>query len=178
MRLLFFASLAVTAPVAAQAPNALTAEDYARAESTLGTKLNVLVFLATIRPTWLDGNRFWYRNTTLNEFKFVLVDPAKKTRIVSAIPPADTTPAARTVGLSPDGNKSDRPVVLWSPDSRRIATFQHDARGTIYLVNTAVGQPTLEAWKYPLPGDSVIFRTGRVIIDLATGAIGSATSPT
>ncbi|HUG40180.1 MAG TPA: DPP IV N-terminal domain-containing protein, partial [Longimicrobiales bacterium] len=64
--------------------------------------------------------------------------------------------------------KSDRPVLLWSPDSRRIATFQHDARGVgdMYLVSTGVGHPTLEAWKYPLPEDSVIFRIHRVVIDL------------
>jgi dipeptidyl aminopeptidase/acylaminoacyl peptidase len=64
--------------------------------------------------------------------------------------------------------KSDSPVLLWSPDSRKIATFQHDARGVgeMFLVSTAVGHPTLEAWKYPLPEDSVIFRIHRVIIDL------------
>ncbi len=67
--------------------------------------------------------------------------------------------------------KSDRPVVVWSPDSRRIATFQHDARGTgsMYLVSTAVGHPTLESWKYPMPGDSLIFRIERVVIDLGDG---------
>jgi dipeptidyl aminopeptidase/acylaminoacyl peptidase len=61
---------------------------------------------------------------------------------------------------------SDQPVLTWSPDSRQIATFQHDARGTsdMYLVSTNVGEPRLEAWKYPLPGDSVIFRIHRVII--------------
>ncbi|HEY7770074.1 S9 family peptidase, partial [Longimicrobium sp.] len=60
----------------------------------------------------------------------------------------------------------DDPVLTWSPDSRQIATFQHDARGTsdMYLVSTNVGEPRLEAWKYPLPGDSVIFRIHRVII--------------
>ena len=54
--------------------------------------------------------------------------------------------------------KSDRPVLLWSPDSRKLTTFQHDARGVgeMYLVTTAVGHPELEAWKYPLPEDSVI----------------------
>jgi dipeptidyl aminopeptidase/acylaminoacyl peptidase len=59
--------------------------------------------------------------------------------------------------------------VTWSPDSRKIATFQHDGRGVpeMYLVSTNVGSPRLEAWKYPLPGDSVIFRIHRVIIDLA-----------
>lgn len=64
--------------------------------------------------------------------------------------------------------RSDRPVLRWSPDSRKIATFQHDARGVgdMFLVSTNVGQPELEAWKYPLPGDSVIFRIERVIIDL------------
>src|SRR6266516_1126034 len=64
--------------------------------------------------------------------------------------------------------KSDEPVVTWSPDSRKIATFQHDGRGVsrMYLVRTQVGAPELEAWRYPLPGDSVIFRIQRVVIDL------------
>ncbi len=61
-----------------------------------------------------------------------------------------------------------RPVVLWSPDSRSIATFQHDARGTkdMVLVSTNVGHPTLHQWKYPLPGDSLIFRIERVVVHL------------
>ena len=64
--------------------------------------------------------------------------------------------------------KSDRPVLLWSPDSKKIATFQHDARGVgeMYLVSTGVGHPRLEAWKYPLPEDTVVFRIHRVIVDL------------
>ena len=63
--------------------------------------------------------------------------------------------------------RSDRPVLVWSPDSRKIATFQHDARGVgnMYLVSTNVGHPELEAWRYPLPEDSVIFRISRVVID-------------
>lgn len=67
--------------------------------------------------------------------------------------------------------KSDRPVLEWSPDSRKIATFQHDGRGVgfMYLVNTQVGHPELEAWQYPLPGDSVIFRIQRVILDVESG---------
>lgn len=62
--------------------------------------------------------------------------------------------------------RSDRPVLLWSPDSRKIATFQHDARGVgeMYLVTTNVGHPRLDAWKYPLPEDTVIFRIHRVVI--------------
>lgn len=64
--------------------------------------------------------------------------------------------------------KSKLPVLLWSPDSRRIATFQQDARrvGEMYLVSTNVGHPKLEAWKYDLPGDKYIFQLHRVIIQL------------
>jgi dipeptidyl-peptidase-4 len=64
--------------------------------------------------------------------------------------------------------KNDNPVLTWSPDSKKIATFQHDGRGTseMHLVRTNVGAPVLESWKYPLPGDSVIFRISRVIIDV------------
>jgi dipeptidyl-peptidase 4 len=64
--------------------------------------------------------------------------------------------------------RSNRPILLWSPDSKKIATFQHDARGVgmMYMVTTNVGHPKLEAWKYPLPEDSVIFRVERVVIHL------------
>ena len=50
-------------------------------------------------------------------------------------------------------------MLKWSPDSTKIATFQHDGLGVgeMYLVSTEVGHPRLEAWKYPLPGDAKIF---------------------
>jgi hypothetical protein len=62
--------------------------------------------------------------------------------------------------------RSSRPVLLWSPDSKKIATFQHDGRGVgeMYLVSTNVGHPQLDTWKYPHPEDSVIFRVHRVVI--------------
>jgi len=66
--------------------------------------------------------------------------------------------------------RRNSPVLLWSPDSRKIATFQHDARGVgeMHLVSTDVGHSTLTTWRYPLPGDSVIFRIHRVVIDVET----------
>ncbi|HEY4131743.1 MAG TPA: prolyl oligopeptidase family serine peptidase, partial [Gemmatimonadaceae bacterium] len=39
--------------------------------------------------------------------------------------------------------------------------------GDMYLVSTKVGHPDLRAWKYPLPGDSVVSMIHRVIIDLS-----------
>lgn len=65
-------------------------------------------------------------------------------------------------------SRSNRPIVLWSPDSKKIATYQQDQRGVgeMYLVDTRVGHPHLEAWKYPLPGDKVVTTIQRVVINL------------
>ncbi len=82
-----------------------------------------------------------------------------------------TTDGATDYGYATNNagwTKSDRPVLLWSPDSTKIATFQHDGRrvGEMYLVNTRVGHPQLQAWKYPLPGDEHIFTIERVVVDV------------
>jgi len=69
--------------------------------------------------------------------------------------------------------RSDRPIVRWSPDSKKIATFQQDQRGVgeMYLVDTTVGHPALQAWKYPLPGDATITMIQRVIVDVDKGSV-------
>lgn len=63
---------------------------------------------------------------------------------------------------------SDKPIVLWSPDSKKIATFQQDQRhvNSMFLVKTKVGSPELEEWKYPLPGDSAVIKIHRLIIEV------------
>ena len=263
----------------AAAPRALTAADYAQAEKFMSANVVTLVFCSGVRPTWLAGDRFWYRNAlAADASEFILVDPAKGTRgpafdqagVAAALSKAagktydaahlpfqafeyaaDGTsitfqadgkrwsynfknkscvpaaggieaaaggrrggagagrPGAAPEALSPDGKlavfirndnlwlrevatgaekplttdgvkdfgyatdnagwtRSDRPVVLWSPDSKKIATFQQDQRGVgeMYLVETRVGHPTLQAWKYPLPGDEVVTTIQRVVIHL------------
>ena len=82
-----------------------------------------------------------------------------------------TTDGAPNFGYATDNAgwvHSDRPILLWSPDSKKIATQQQDDRhvGDMYLVETHVGHPVLQAWKYPLPGDSVVSMVQRVIIDV------------
>ena len=69
----------------------------------------------------------------------------------------------------------ENPILTWSPDGKRLASFQHDGRGVreMTLVGTNVGAPRVETWKYPFPGDSVIFRISRVVIDLP-GTAGAA----
>jgi dipeptidyl aminopeptidase/acylaminoacyl peptidase len=261
----------------AQQGNSLTAKDYEHAESMLSYNTAPFVDHDAVRPNWLPGDKFWYRVLTARGSEFILVDPAKKTRLpafdqqklaaslstatgkhydADMLPfeffsflPGDrsilfgaddkqwkcdlktyqctednqdkmTAPegALARRGLrgnrghdiiSPDGTKaafikdynlwvrdvktkkeaqlttdgvkdfgyatdnagwksSDNPILLWSPDSKKIATFQQDERNVsdMYLVTTNVGKPTLKAWKYPLPGDKTIITIQRVIIDV------------
>jgi len=82
-----------------------------------------------------------------------------------------TTDGVKDFGYATDNagwTKSDRAILVWSPDSKKIATFQQDQRnvGEMYLVDTKVGHPTLQAWKYPLPGDKIVAMIHRVVIDV------------
>lgn len=83
-----------------------------------------------------------------------------------------TTDGVKDYGYATDNAgwvHSDRAILLWSPDSKKIATFQQDQRktGEMYLVRYKVGHPELLQWKYPLPGDSAITMIERVVIDLS-----------
>jgi len=282
MRLKSCLFLAALAGLPAAAQTRFTAADYARSEKFMTYNTTPLVYNSGVRPSWLSGDRFYYRNTTAQGSEFILVDPAKGTRqpafdhvkLAAALATAagggvnasrlpfleiDVTPdglsvsfnyngrhykcdtqgskcaddgvatastggggrggrggrgggaggGGRNESLSPDkkraafirdnnlwvrdvaANKetqlttdgvkdfgyatdnagwasSDRPIVLWSPDSRKIATYQQDQRGVgeMYLVETKVGHPTLRSWKYPLPGDHTVTMIQRVIIDV------------
>ncbi|HQW83924.1 MAG TPA: DPP IV N-terminal domain-containing protein, partial [Ferruginibacter sp.] len=91
------------------------------------------------------------------------VDTKKETQL--------TTDGVKDYGYATDNagwTHSERPILLWSPDSKKIATFQQDQRHVkdMYLVTTNIGAPTLESWKYPLPGDKEIVKIERVIIDV------------
>jgi len=269
----------VTSLISSETRPSLTAADYARAEKFMSYNVTPLVLRSAVRPNWLTGDRFWYRNALEKDGReFILVDPQKRRRgpafdhtgVAAALSAAtgkkydashlpfasfDFSPdgkkilfdaggkrwscdlkgkslkiieggeRAPAVGLRPEGRRfgpgarlevtspdgksavfirdhnlwirdlktkaekqltadgvkdygyatdnagwtrSDRPVVAWSPDSRKIATFRQDQRqvGEMYLVDTRVGHPTLQAWKYPLPGDKVVAMIERVVIHL------------
>ena len=264
-------AVALAATPALFAQRTLATTDYDRAAKMLSFNVDPLVVGERVFADWLPGDRFYYRNTTLQGSEWLLVDPARKSRRplfdaaamaqaleragagtfkASDIPAeraelssdgktvvlsigrknwkcdvaghgcaADTSPerpAPSRFGrggppevASPDGKRiafirdwnlwvrdaasgqetqlttdgtenfgyatdnagwahSDRPILLWSPDSKKIATQQQDERhvGDMYLVESRVGHPILHAWKYPLPGDSVVAMIHRVIIDV------------
>ena len=84
-----------------------------------------------------------------------------------------TTDGQKDYGYATDNagwKHSDAAILLWSPDSKKIATFQQDQRktGEMYLVPVTNSHPKLEAWKYPLVGDKDITMIERVVIDVDT----------
>ena len=82
-----------------------------------------------------------------------------------------TTDGVKDFGYATDNagwTHSGNPILVWSPDSKKIATFQQDQRktGEMYLVPVTNGHPQLTILKYPLVGDPDVTMIERVIIDV------------
>ena len=105
--------------------------------------------------TFIKGDNLWVRDTKTNQTTQLTTDGAK-----------DYGYATDNAGWT----HSDKPIVRWSPDSRKIATFRQDQRtvSDMYLVTTNVGAPKLKSWKYPLPGDKDIATIERVIVEVSS----------
>ena len=127
--------------------------DYSLTTSPSLQKRNEFLSPDKSKAAFIKDNNLWIRNT-IDGSKTQLTFDGKE----------DFGYATNNAGWT----KRDSPVLLWSPDSKKIATFQHDGRGVgeMYLWSTKVGHPDLEKWKYPLPGDSLIFRIERIVIHL------------
>lgn len=225
--ILTITALAITFVANAQQGKSLTAKDYERAEQFMSYNTEKFVDAGIVRPNWLENDKFWYTVKKQNVSQTYLVDPAKKTKILTTEYNDTAAPAMGGRGrgsaagvTSPDAKKavfikdwnlwvrdteskketqlttdgvkdygyatdnagwkmSDGPIVRWSPDSKKVATFQQDQRGVsdMYLVTTNVGAPVLKAWKYPLPGDKVIATIRRVIIDVENVKVVSLNIP-
>jgi len=87
-----------------------------------------------------------------------------------------TTDGVKDYGYATDNagwQRSDNAILIWSPDSKKIATFQQDQRkdGEMYLVPVTNGHPQLQAWKYPLVGDPNVTMIERVVIDVDSAKV-------
>jgi dipeptidyl-peptidase-4 len=87
-----------------------------------------------------------------------------------------TTDGVKDFGYATDNagwKHSGRAVLIWSPDSKKIATFQQDERNVSdsYIVSTNVGAPKLSQWKSALPGDPNVPMIHRVIIDVDSAKV-------
>ena len=105
------------------------------------------------KAAYIEGHNLWLRDAATNDLTQLTFDGSENYGY-----------ATNNAGWS----RGEGPVLLWSPDSKRIATFRHDSRNVeeMYLYSTQVGHPELDAWKYALPGDEHIFLIERVVIHL------------
>lgn len=93
-----------------------------------------------------------------------------------------TTDGVKDFGYATDDSgpgHADSAIVLWSPDSQRLATFQADQRGVgdMYLVRGKAGHPELKSWKFAMAGDGVIPTIRRVIIDVESAKVVTLAIP-
>ena len=77
-----FLALALASPrlLAAQQlppyrPDSVAAAEDTRAEHYMAADLDPLVSNGAVRPHWLSGDRFWYRNQIAQGAEYILVDP-------------------------------------------------------------------------------------------------------
>lgn len=68
---------------------------------------------------------------------------------------------------------SDQAIVIWSPDSQKVATFQQDQRAVadFAITTTQVGHSVTTTWKYPFVGDKEVIHIQRVIVDVDDGQV-------
>jgi len=87
------------------------------------------------KTVFIEDHNLWMRNTASNELTQLTVDGVE-----------DYGYGTNNAGWI----RGSTPVIRWSPDSSKIASFRHDGRnvGEMYLFSTKVGHPELEAWKY------------------------------
>jgi len=93
-----------------------------------------------------------------------------------------TTDGVKDFGYATDNagwKHSDQAIVIWSPDSRKVATFQQDQRAVAdyTTATTQVGHAQTDTWKYPFVGDKDIFHIQRVIVDVDNGHVTRLNMP-
>ncbi|RYY14442.1 MAG: S9 family peptidase, partial [Cytophagaceae bacterium] len=110
----------ITAAVAQQRP-ALTEQDYARAERFMGYNTQALVDGSAGPPHWLANDRFWYRVLTAQGSEYVLVDPARKTRVAAFDQAKLAAALAAASGKSYEASRLPLRDLAFAPDARSVS---------------------------------------------------------
>ena len=65
------------------------------------------------------------------------------------------------------------PVLVWSPDSRMIATYRLDERDVeeMHLLEMDEPRPQVHSWPYAVPGDSILPMHERVVVHVEEGDV-------
>ncbi|ARD44296.1 DPP IV N-terminal domain-containing protein [Colwellia sp. PAMC 21821] len=133
-------------------------ENYLCKLSKNAIKSNELVAPDGMQAVFIREHNLWLRNLNDNSEKQLTTDGIENFGY-----------ATNNAGWV----RGKKPVVKWSPDSKKLTTFKHDSRnvGEMGIVSTAVGHPKIDVWKYPLPGDENIFKIQRVVINIEQASV-------
>ena len=155
MRKYFLTATAIAFALAAGAQHALTAKDYERAEKFMSYNTDAFIDGGNVRPNWMEGDRFWYLNSTSTKSEFILVDPAKKTRSAAFDHSKLAAALATATGAKYDGNKLPFQTIAFSADGKSVS----------FTVDT-------KKWKYDLQGGQVTADDGTTTAGSTAGAGG------
>src|SRR5215210_5135205 len=133
--------IVATMPLESQQP-VVTAADYARAERFLRENAAPLTFGVGVQPVWISGDRFGYRNRTTAGSEFILVDPARGTRVACS-PETDRCGGAlddrELARLREMTSRGPARAEVVSPDGKRAAFI----RGfNLWVRDVATGRET------------------------------------
>src|SRR6266508_2922427 len=151
--LILLSALPAVAQQSGNAPRALTASDYARAEKWMPYNTNPLVFRSGVRPTWVGDERFWYRITTAEGSEFLMVDAAKGTpapafdhaKLATALSTATgTSYEAHHLPFTDFDLSSDRQTISFNIQRRRwkcdLAAYQCSAESSASATGQRAGR--------------------------------------
>ncbi len=142
------ASFFVAVGAAGQQLPTPAAPDYARAERFMGYNTQALVDHSAGPPSWLAGDRFWYRVLTAQGSEFVLVDPARNTRTPAFDQARLAAALATASGKTYAANRLPFRDFTFLPDGKSISFA---AAGKSWQYDAASGQVSPAATPTPPP---------------------------
>jgi dipeptidyl aminopeptidase/acylaminoacyl peptidase len=133
--------LAITSAAHAQQGPILTTKDYERAESFLSYNTAPYVDGGNVRPNWLPGNKFWYRNLNATGSEYVMVDPAKGTRTAAFDHQKLAAALSTATGKQYNANRLPVNIISFSADGKDM-TFSVGAgkNWKVDLLNYALSE--------------------------------------
>ncbi|WP_420147160.1 DPP IV N-terminal domain-containing protein, partial [Spirosoma sp.] len=153
MHKFFFTSFAFALIVSAfaQQRTPLTNKDYEQAQRYVSTNAEQLVDHATVRPNWLSGDRFWYRDLNAKGGEFILVDPAKGTRTIAFDHQKLAGALSEASGKQYEANRLPFQTISFAPDNKSVSFqlggkwWKYDIQANQVTASSAPAQPITEA---------------------------------
>jgi dipeptidyl aminopeptidase/acylaminoacyl peptidase len=146
MKTVLFSIISFLFIISTSAQDALSVNDYQKAENQLSYNTQKYVDRGNVNPNWVPGDKFWYRVLTPSGSEFVLVDAVKGTRAVAFDHEKLAASLSTATSKKYTGSMLPFQVINYSADGRSI-TFRTDGK----------------QWKYDLQNSSLAADTTKLL---------------